>query len=183
MHNENQKPLTSVDEVREEHTIDKSGWLRGPWIDEPDRVEWRDKATGLPCMLRRVEHGHLCGYVAVPPGHPWHGVDMSMSWEDDHPEAHGGITFASECSGEICHAPMPGEEAAVWWLGFDAAHAFDYCGMTLPAGLRDKLSSPSMVDLAAYKNQAYMMNECATLAAQVAAKLSPPDSAPHTPPE
>ena len=52
--------------------IDRSDWLPGPWDDEPDRVEWRDEATGLPCLLRRGSPfiGVWCGYVALPPDHP-----------------------------------------------------------------------------------------------------------------
>lgn len=55
--------------------IDRTGWPSGPWDDEPDRVEWRDEATGLPCLaLRNDMFGSWCGYVAVPPGHPVHGL-------------------------------------------------------------------------------------------------------------
>lgn len=33
--------------MRTETYIDKSAWGAGPWLDEPDRLEWRDPATGL----------------------------------------------------------------------------------------------------------------------------------------
>ncbi len=42
--------------------IDRSGWGRGPWDAEPDRVEFEH--TGLPCLLRRNRSGHL--YDVVP---------------------------------------------------------------------------------------------------------------------
>lgn len=112
----------------EYRTIDKSGWGSGPWSDEPDKRQWRDEATGLPCLIVRAgrDLGHLCGYVGVPAGHPAHGKDY------DHldVEVHGGLTFASACSHgaedrAICHKVEPGEPDDVWWLGFDCAHIGD----------------------------------------------------------
>jgi hypothetical protein len=54
-------------------TIDKSSWPRGAWDDEPDKKQWQDTATGLPCLIVRNGVGALCGYVGVPRWHPWHG--------------------------------------------------------------------------------------------------------------
>jgi hypothetical protein len=56
-------------------TVDKSTWDAGAWMDEPDKVEWRDEATGLPCLAVRGPMGAWCGYVGVPPDHPDHGSD------------------------------------------------------------------------------------------------------------
>ncbi len=103
--------------------IDKSTWGEGPWQTDPDRLEWTH--AGLPCLARRNErHGNWCGYAAVPPGHPLHGksyhdVELEL-------EAHGGLTYADRCSGEICHVPAPGESDEVWWFGFDCAHFRDF---------------------------------------------------------
>lgn len=115
--------------------IDRTGWGSGPWDREPDRVEWRDEATGLPClMLRQANGGNWCAYVGVPPGHPWHGAhygdyDRLGSAED---AAHGGLTFAGPCMDDdrparerVCHVPAEGEPEDVWWLGFDCRHAWD----------------------------------------------------------
>jgi hypothetical protein len=107
-------------------SIDKSKWGPGPWQDEPDRVLF--EAHGFPCLIVRVPHsGHLCGYVAVPPGHPWHGkgYDDVRTKDGEWPDAHGGLTYAGACSGTICHVPKPGEPDDVWWLGFDHAHCGD----------------------------------------------------------
>jgi hypothetical protein len=58
-------------ETREYRFIDKSEWDRGPWDNEPDKVQWQDAATGLPCIARRSEAmGSWCGYVGVAEGHP-----------------------------------------------------------------------------------------------------------------
>jgi hypothetical protein len=103
-------------------TVDKSKFPPGPWMDEPDRVEWRH--LGFPCLIVRQKwSGHLCGYVGVPPGHPHHGD----SCDDVDVDVHGGLTFADRChpGTPVCHVPRDGEPADVWWLGFDCAHSFD----------------------------------------------------------
>ena len=40
-------------ETKEYRFVDKSDWDRGPWDDEPDKVQWQDVATGLPCIAVR----------------------------------------------------------------------------------------------------------------------------------
>lgn len=55
--------------------IDKSAWGEGPWQNEPDRLEF--EAEGFPCLANRNRMGVWCGYVALPPGHPWHGKKLS----------------------------------------------------------------------------------------------------------
>lgn len=63
--------MTEIAETK----IDKSSWGEGPWQHEPDRKEWRDAATDLPCLaVRHDESGHWCGYVGVTEGHPAYHV-------------------------------------------------------------------------------------------------------------
>lgn len=103
--------------------ITRKGWSRGPWDNEPDRIEWRDARAVpvLPCLIVRGPSGALCGYVAVPPGHPWHGKDHVDA------DVHGSITYTEKCQagGHICHVPQLGESDDVWWVGFDCAHSGD----------------------------------------------------------
>lgn len=150
-------------------------WGPGPWQSEPDRIEWR--SHGLPCLMRRTELGIWCGYVAVPPGHPLYGKD----WSDERVSelaAHGGITYASGCQGDICHVPQEGEPANVHWFGFDCAHAWDYT-----PGL-ERLTRKARADIAVrfpelagkalvrnnvYRDEAYVRGECESLAAQLRA--------------
>lgn len=102
--------------------ISREGWGRGEWDDEPDYDAWRSK--GFPCIARRNRYGAWCGYIGVPPGHPWHGKEYSTL---EHVDVHGGLTYAERCNPEagVCHVPRRGEPADFWWIGFDCAHAFD----------------------------------------------------------
>lgn len=105
---------------------DRTKWPKGPWDDEPDRVEWRmSEPPGYPLLIVRGPVGSLCGYVGVPPGHPLYRKVYSEPGASDL-EVHGGLTYSGECRGDICHAPAPGEPDDVWWFGFDTAHAGDY---------------------------------------------------------
>lgn len=148
-------------ETIEYRTIDKSDWMRGPWDDEPDKRQWQDAETGLPCLIVRGPSGALCGYVGVAPGHPAHGQDY------DHVDvdAHGGLTFWHGCSGGeesrgICHKPADGEPDHVWWLGFDCAHSGDispgYAGKYRRVWHEDR-----------YRDIAYVEAEVASLAKQL----------------
>lgn len=135
--------------------IDRTHWAPGPWDEECDRVEWRDDPTGLPCLAVRHHRSHWCGYVAVLPGHPWHGPDQNP---DPDVLVHGGLTYSGFCDGDICHVPQPGEPDHVYWLGFDCAHAQDYS----PAGLTHFPGSQ-------YRTLSYVQEECHSLAAQIMA--------------
>lgn len=107
-------------------TMDKSAWGPGPWQGEPDKMQWVDWETDLDCLIVRNHFGALCGYVGVPPEHPWHGVDGR-----DDIDVHGGLTYAASCqegadeAEGICHVPAPGRSPDVWWFGFDCGHFHD----------------------------------------------------------
>jgi hypothetical protein len=111
----------------EHRTVDKHLWGPGPWQQEPDKRQWKDVITGLPCLVVRGRNGAFCGYVGVNEGHPWFG---RHKYEIDA-EVHGGVTFALACerdgeqSSNICHQPDQGEPDKVWWVGFDCAHSLD----------------------------------------------------------
>lgn len=92
--------------------IDKSKWGEGPWQHEPDKKEWQDAATGLPCAINRGRSGGLCGYVGVSPGHRYYNIHYR---EINDIDVHEGLTFSG----------MHGE-TKLWWLGFDCAHCMDY---------------------------------------------------------
>ncbi len=82
--------------LREWRNKDKSDWGPGPWQTEPDKRQWVDAATGLPCMMIRGHMGFWCGYVGVPEGHPLYGDGYDAAY-DKGATAHGGLTFAGPC--------------------------------------------------------------------------------------
>jgi hypothetical protein len=83
-----------MERIEYRNVVDKSDYLPGPWNDEPDKVQWQDEATGLPCLIVRGPFGALCGYVGVSRGHPLHCVDNEGVASL---KVHGGITFAGGC--------------------------------------------------------------------------------------
>lgn len=169
------------------HTKDKSDWGQGPWMKEPDKRQWLDKATGMPCLIVRNDGGALCGYVGVTKEHPAFGKDYSYRcYEDKNSneckeyvksayeaindiEVHGGLTFASKCSNTsdeaqgICHVDLNGPE--VWWFGFDCAHLDDVC----PAYSKELQGFRSIAGDGIYRDFDYVTSEVTSLAAQLKA--------------
>ena len=162
----------------------------GPWVNEPDKVQWVDPATDLDCLALRNHFGAWCGYVGLPPEHPWHGVDYGQCTNEDCTEewcyehspegtvsVHGCLTFAAFChesdKGEgygICHTPFPGREDRVWWLGFDTDHSGDLT--PYDANQRAQEGDRSYWDYRRddqYRTLDYVRAECARLAEQCAA--------------
>lgn len=143
------------------------------WETEPNRTQFEH--AGFTCITRRADRLlHWCGYVGVPPGHPWHG----KSWNDDLPvSVHGGITYGEKCDGDpvggVCHVAADGTPDDVWWLGFDCAHSGDYSPGIRAGALhsRDPFASFYMGDDGqgdVYRNLAYVQAECRSLAEQAA---------------
>jgi hypothetical protein len=148
----------------EYRTHDKADWGEGPWQDEPDKVQWEDETTKLPCVIRRSLAGNWCGYVGIAPGHPLYG----KGYDDLDLSVHGGLTFADRCSHgdpttSICHVPDAGEPDDVWWVGFDCGHAYDLA--PIPQYRILGLSREQK-----YRDMAYVKGECAKLARQLVAK-------------
>ncbi len=142
--------------IIENNLVDKTDWPDGPWLEEPDKIQWQDEATKLPCLIVRNSHGVLCGYVGVPKGHPWYEQD----YMDIGANVHGGLTYADHCDGErICHKVEPGEDDDVWWLGFDCNHLGDKCPAQPIPGL--------MGERPIYRNIPYVREQCQQLAMEV----------------
>ena len=155
-------------------TIDRAalGWPAGPWDSEPDKMQWPDAMTGLPCLaVRNRLSGNWCGYVGVAPDHPLHGKGYSDEGLPDL-DVHGGLTFADACSaGEneaqgICHTPAPGEPDHVWWFGFDCAHGGDRSPLDERYGLERGYPFTNSGD-ETYRTLNYVQQQCAELAGQL----------------
>lgn len=122
-----------------------------PWETEPNRCEWQS-ANGYKCLVRRASMtGVLCGYVALPEGHPWRKLDP---W-DIPAIAHRGLTW---------NGPLDGDDH---WLGFHCGHAFDY-----QPGLAARCLEHGSDPFAGfpYRDLPYVQKEVEELAAQ--AKLA-----------
>ena len=158
-----------------EHKVERPDWWPdGPWMTEPDKLNWKTEA-GLPGMIVRNRSGALCGYVAVTKEHPLYRVEYSSGDWPDSPEGqidvHGGLTYSAACRGSICHVPEPGEPDNVWWFGFDCAH----CGDWTPAEMAPYLGSYRTMPggREQYRDIEYVKREVESLARQLAALGSP----------
>lgn len=142
--------------------IDKTDWEDGPWKNEPDKKQWVDEETGLPCLILRGHHGSLCGYVGVSENHKFYGKDYDKV---PNMECHGGLSFAGGCEkgndpGKgICHLPDEGEPDKTWWLGFDCGHVFD-----ISPAYEYTLSMDAI-----YRDIKYVEENCRDLAFQIKA--------------
>ena len=133
----------------------------GPWQNEPDKMQYLDQATGLPCLIVRNNSGALCGYVGVSQTHLLH----NKYYTEVDVDVHGGLTFSSACqitddpSEGICHLTEPGDSDNIWWFGFDCAHYNDL----VP-------NFPNNTQHEVYRDIAYVKKEIERLAKQLIEK-------------
>lgn len=165
-------------ETIEHRWIEKASWPRGPWDDEPDKVQWPDPATGLPCVARRHEKsGFWCGYVGIAPALT--PLLPASEYGDYDLRVHGGITYSSLCDGDedrgICHRAGPGEPDPAFWVGFDCHHGGDVA----PAQIKWDRANGFENTTAVYRDLGYVREQCAKLAAQVAAAIGAPATTPE----
>lgn len=161
-----------MERIEYRDVVDKTTWPRGEWDNEPDKIQWQDEATGMPCIIRRHPNGgFLCGYVGVPDSHPWHGraYNESPDGPDSIIETHYGLTYSDPCDPAeadygICHKPGEGEPDHVWWFGFDCAHYLD-----MSPGYRSLLKGSGLppIESEIYRNVEYVAEECRNLAKQL----------------
>jgi hypothetical protein len=140
----------------------------GPWQDEPDRVEWFDEATGLPCVIVRNHVGVLCGYVGVPRRHLLYGELHGRHHLALDVRVHGGLTFSGPIpspgdvnsieDATLSHVPGPGQLDDVWWFGFSCDQRGDLMPY-FPLGAWGRCE---------YRTIAYVTVQTVGLAAQLA---------------
>lgn len=185
-----------VDAVYEVRELRPSG--DGPWTGEAEKIAWTDEMSGYACIIRRApQGGHLCGYVAVPPGHPLFGMDP-YAFVGLGIGVHGGLSYASECqrwepeARSICHVTTAGtrkmrdqaEARAMreqlvhanaealrhddaWWLGFECNQPGDVSPSGIGRHAHDEHLQGSVERT--YKTEAFVYDECVRLAAQLKA--------------
>ncbi|MGC3958128.1 MAG: hypothetical protein QM813_09380 [Verrucomicrobiota bacterium] len=71
---------------------------------------------GLTWFVAHNKMCYRCGYVLVPPEHPWFG----RLYEEIEADVHGGLTFAGPAG------------TWAWCVGFDCAHSGDAPDPDLP---------------------------------------------------
>lgn len=179
----------------------------GPWKMEADKIAWTDPATGMDCIIRRAPYGgYLCGYVAVPLGHPLFGFEgEALAALGIRP--HGGVDHGAPCEElvpepySVCHVSERSKarrrkraraaEAATdrshddaWWFGFSCDKPGDLqpTRPDAPASVR-----ASKVGLrSVYRDENYVLAHVVDLAAQLHAIGHgldlPAPSAPAAPP-
>lgn len=157
----------------------------GPWRNEPDRIAWRDGATGYSCLIQRQANGSLSGYVAVMSSHPLWAYERDAIPTDLGISPHEGLDYAALCDQNappmlrICHVDHPvrarqhvpttadsdasgGPDA--WWFGFDTDKPEDF----LPRGYaRNDLHREAGKKV--YRDLAYVAGEVVDLAARLKA--------------
>lgn len=89
--------------------------------------------------------GYRCGYIALPPEHPWHGKDYSGI----NAEVHGGLNYSQGNKEDGSH-----------WIGFDCAHAWDAQDPDLPSHHQCSFRD------GATRSQSYVERECKSLCEQ-----------------
>lgn len=130
-------------------------------VDDPTRVLAMGVEIGYQWVVTHNGMGYRCGYVRIPPGHPWHGKDYDDV--EPYPAVHGGLTFAEPdvaCDKE-------GDDNA-WWLGFDCAHAGDAPDPTLPTHV-DRIPWDDFQRGGVMCHQAYVETDCKRLCYQAEA--------------
>jgi hypothetical protein len=158
------------------HKVD--AWGDGPWATEPDKAQWTDPTTGLPCIaLRGPTHGAWCGYVGVHADHPLHGAPWNSSRVSGRLFVHGAVDYSAPCQHDdapiehrICHTPAPGEPDDVWWFGFACAKGVDYQPGDVARLRRNgllPLAASDIYDLNDYCTLEYVQLNCTVLAAQL----------------
>ncbi len=119
-----------------------------------------------------VTNALVTGYVRVPQGHPWHGLDYDADVLDVG--VHGGLTFArpdADCG--------KGGADDAWWLGFDCAHSGDAPDPRLMSGEQiahelamERRGLGSMRRYDTVRSTEYVAAECKRLCEQAAAVTS-----------
>lgn len=81
-------------------------------IYEEARFEYK----GYECRVLFMDHGHRCGYIKIPKGHPLCVDDYD--YISNFVKCHGGLTYAMHyLNGEPCNDGV--------WVGFDCCHFDD----------------------------------------------------------
>lgn len=133
--------MLAVVAAKEAAAIRLSAEVKAAFADDVGQFEFEH--AGLRCFVRRFDKmSNWCGYVLLPPGHPWR--------EEEHPNAsvHGGVTWNRDRKGHL-------DNVDGWLCGFDTKHWGDHL-------------ADDTVYRGPWRNRAYVEAECRSLAEQAA---------------
>lgn len=124
-------------------------------LNYPERILNKGVHLGYEWVVSHNNRQHRCGYVRIPKGHPFYGIDTCDTYDIT---VHGGITFS-----------VSDEDKYWWWLGFDCNHYSDAPDPTLPVScihstehhIHHINSKDSVI-----RTQAYVETECKSLCEQ-----------------
>jgi hypothetical protein len=141
---------------------------QGPWLLEPDRVEFC--VAGLSCLIvRHPEFGSLLGFVGVPRGQAAR-VDL------DRLDVHGGIDTVGPL--DPLYGPPPAGQERHVWFGFVSGSLLDVVPwlQKIRPGIYEyevanAQGAPGATTRAKYRDLQYMRRECERLARQIAKAL------------
>lgn len=158
-----------MDEIKSLRKQLRKARIAGPWDDEPDSAVL-GVSSGLHCFVIRNGMLTLCGYVAVPPGHPAHGKDV----DEVDVTVHGGLTFAGNAAGcALGETVIDAMLSKHWVLGFDCAHYDDVLPVMLelrarPGWITGSQEQPSGWPKPKYRTLGWVAAETKKLAEQLA---------------
>lgn len=112
--------------MEQKRVVDKTKFPHGPWMGEPDQLNYSTDDGFDAAIIRHPSMGHLCGYVGVPEGHLLFGKSYDDANRDV--DVHGGLTYGGMGNAEV------GENPAYWYFGFDCAHCYDLVPSMLKYG-------------------------------------------------
>ena len=145
---------------------EKAFFNDGPWMGEPDRVDWVHELSGYPCViLRQPNLLFLRGYVGIDIIHHLYKMDYVMDYCNRF-QVHGGITYSGNGEG-MQDGPLFKDEFLQYWaFGFDCAHGGDM--WATPKILEEKLGKPfALFPGDTYKDIDFVIKECESLADQL----------------
>lgn len=139
----------------------------------PEALLAKGEHLGFEWEVTQNRIAYRCGYVRIPPGHPWHGLhydhDDLRTIDGEWVDVHGGLTFSEPDT----HCDKGGPDDA-WWLGFDCAHAGDAPDPALE-GYNERCdmtrTHPETFRHDTIKSTDYVRNECLGLIRQAAEVL------------
>ncbi|GAA0671739.1 hypothetical protein FHT00_001846 [Sphingomonas insulae] len=139
----------------------------GPWRREHDKLAWTDPATGLDCIVRRMNRGHLGAFVAVRRGHPLFGYSAGAI-PPGLLRTHGGVDYAEACDDRgpedrsICHVHSGSVEHVddAWWIGTTCDQITDL----VPDDIGHATEARRLGIDQVYRDEAYAIDLCTDLA-------------------